>query len=201
MWIPRFEKALANWPKERRLRDGGVHITGKYISPKLDAGGGLAMFVGAIAGGMWGWESTQSYAVAAVAAFMGAVLLAMTIGVIFAKNVDVKIYPDRIAVWSFLGYKNYSRAIPIEFRVEQHHKALTERGGRRLYRNAIEAVMQYGEKRVPIAEMPEREFERARALVIRLQNVCNRVDLAMNEGKSTAGAAKESEFGPAPEIR
>jgi len=98
----------------------------------------------------------------------------------FGKNVDVKVYHDRIAVRQGFGYKNYSRQEHIELRVERHQKAQKEEANAirtgnnssRVFREAIEVVMQYGEKRVPLAEMREEDMEKAKALLLHLQNVC-----------------------------
>lgn len=127
---------------------------------------------------------------------------------------DVKVYPDRIAVRQGLGYKNYSRQHPIEFRAEDHEKAIEEQANAirtgndsfRVYREAVQVVMQYGEKRIPLAELRLKDLEKAKALVIRMQNVCASLDEAIR--RMTAGQVRPStedeplgDFGPAPDIR
>ena len=102
--------------------------------------------------------------------------------------------------------------MPIEFRVEEHQKGLEERAKEikhnkrfpHVYREAVEVVMQYGEKRVPVAELPLKEIEKGKALVIRLQNICDQWDEAarrLAEGQMRpAGETPVSDFGEAPPI-
>lgn len=203
--LKRFENAFADWPKTTVLADGGVHVSGRYVGPYLYRAGtplaflaamGIAIILsvaqGDIRPGFW-------FMLAFGIAWF--VFLRSLVNFIFGKNVNVRIYADRIKVLGLLGYRTYSRAMPIEFRIDPHHRALKERGHRTLYRRAIEVVMQYGEKRVPLAEMPQENIELARALVIRLQNVCASVDLCAEAGIQDARALRESEFGPAPDVR
>ena len=100
--------------------------------------------------------------------------------------------------------------MPIEFKIERHQKALAEyqkaqsrnRKMPETYRQAVEVVMQYGEKRVAIAELPETDMERAKALVIRLQTMTDGMEEAarrMAKGQMTP-PADASEFGPAPNV-
>ncbi len=206
MFKRKFEKAVADWPKTAMTKDGGVHVTGKYVQPLLAwRAGMIAAFIGIIAAvDLWSRGMPgPGFALLIFLAIVWPLFLRASVYELFGKNVDVKIYPDRIALPGWFGYKNYSRAMPIEFRIEQHHKALAETGQYRIFRAAIEAVMQYGEKRIPLAEMPEKDMELARALIIRLQNVCHSVDAAMKMGANsrTARRAPAGDFGPAPDIR
>jgi hypothetical protein len=204
--MAKFEKAHAEWPKTTVTKDGGVHVTGKYVGPMLNNNTGVVVTILGAAGAIYAWVAVGDVRAAmwtVVFLFAAyAVFLREAIYAIFGKRVDVKIYPDRIALPSWLGYKNYSRDMPIEFRIERHQQALTEKGNAVIFRNAIEAVMQYGEKRIQLAEMPETSTELARALVIRLQNVCHSVDAAMQTASgSKQGAPRAEDFGPAPDIR
>lgn len=208
----KFEKAMADWPQTAMLKkDAGFHVTGKYAHPGLVRQVlpfylligfvlcGLALVANPVAPlfvalAMWIFYSTWKG------------MMTNT----FGKIVDVKIMPDQIHVRQGWGYKKYDRSMPIEFKIERHQKALEEyqreqRRGRKVadtYRQAIEVVMQYNEKRVAIAELPEAEIEKAKALVIRLQTVANSIDEAvrrMAKGQMVPAGSK-SEYGAAPEI-
>jgi hypothetical protein len=211
--MAKFEKAMAEWPQTKMLKkEAGFHVTGKYAYPNLVrqmpqvycliglvlcvlafvANPVAPLFVALV---MWVFYSTWK---SAVTNWWG-------------KKVDVKILPDQIHVRQGWGYKKYDRSMPIEFKIERHQKALAEyqraqargRNGPETYRQAVEVVMQYGEKRVAIAELPETEMEQAKALVIRLQTIADSLDEAvrrMNAGQMVAPGEK-SEFGPAPEMR
>ncbi|MFM9850235.1 MAG: hypothetical protein ACKVP3_24145 [Hyphomicrobiaceae bacterium] len=214
--MAKLEKAMADWPQTQLLKKGvGFHITGRYAHPSLvrsvpQSYGligfvlGLMVFVVTeniiaplfVAGAMWVFYSVWKGMMTNM----------------FGKKVDVKISPDQIQVRQGFGYKKYDRSEPIEFKIERHQKALEEyqreqRRGRKMadtYRQAIEVVMQYGEKRIAIAELPETEMERAKALVIRLQTIANSIDEAvrrMAKGQIGPAAANTGDFGPAPEMR
>lgn len=196
-----FEKAFARWLKMTMTKDGGVRVSGRYVTPAQDKAGGIIIVPAAIASGYWAWTSTEMFIATVGATIAGGVAAGLIAFVLFAKRLDVKIYADRIVLPGLIGTRKYSRSMPIEFRVEQHQRAMYEKGATTTYRTALEVVMQYGEKRVPIAAMPQNRIELARALVIRLQNVCDGIDMA----RSAVGRKDEREavtdFGPAPEIR
>ena len=115
---------------------------------------------------------------------------------------DIKIGPQTIQI----GKKIYSRDVPIEFRVDRHYKALKEDEyvqGDKTYSKAIEAVMQYGERRIQIAEMWARDQEKAAALIIRIGNWCEGFDEAMNkqvERASPETVSPHGDFGQAPDV-
>jgi len=196
-----FEKSFANWPKMAMTKDGGVHVTGRYVSPALDKIGGIFIIPGAIAGGYWAWVSTEMIVVAALGTIAGGVAAALIAFRLFAKRLNLKVYANRIVLPGWIGPRKYSRDMPMEFRIEQHRRAMYEKGVNRTYRDALEVVMQYGEKRVPIAAMPQDRIELARALVIRLQNICDSIDMAKSMGGSSSGREMIADFGPAPHIR
>lgn len=216
--MAKYEEAYADWPQTQMLKDGGVHVYGKYVPPMLPrrvfalaclVGGVFAIYVLSTA------EKPGSALVAIVLTIVAYYALRPMLYNMFGKSVDVKIYPDRIAVRQGLGYKNYSRQHPIEFRAEDHEKAVQEQANAirtgndsfRVFREALQVVMQYGEKRIPLAELRLKDLEKAKALVIRLQNVCNTLDDAVR--RMAAGQVKPAgeepatagDFGPAPPIR
>lgn len=64
--------------------------------------------------------------------------------------------------------------------------------------------MMYGERRITIAALRDTDLAMARALVIRLQNVCATIDemLASLPGRVAQNAStSKGEFGPAPDVR
>jgi hypothetical protein len=210
----KFERPLAEWPHTKVLKNPpGLHITGKYVQPilpkLLDMVCGMLMFVLAIAVWIGTGNFIAGFVVFIIFLVSWFLFLQKTLFNMFGKNVDVKIYPDRIAVRQRFGYKNYSRSVPIEVRVAQHHKSIDEevRAARgqntpRIYREAVEVVLQYGEKRVPLAAMGIKDIEKANALVIRVQNACHDLDEAMAKLSAEQGEARTpGDFGPAPDIR
>lgn len=225
--LEQIETLDDGWITTRELKDeAGVHITGKYRRPyvgrllnlmyfpavmplcflymvaesnrplgDLMIGSFGMAFLFWVFGGFWVWRWVMS---------------------LIRRKVDVKILPQHIQIKRWHGYRTFSRDVPLEFRVEQHHKAPNEeaqeiKAGKprnRWYREAIEVVMQYGEKRIPIAEMRMIDMEKSRALVIRLQSWCENFDQAVK--RMEAGQIKpageeqvisEGDFGPAPDIR
>lgn len=213
-----YEEAYAEWPLTKILNDGGIQVYGKYVQPMLPrqvfglsciAGAVVAVYVLSVT------EAPGPALGAIIASIVAYYAFRPVLYDTFGKNVDVKIYPDRIALRQGFGYKNYSRQYPIEFRAEDHEKAVQEQANAirtgndsfRVFREALQVVMQYGEKRIPLAEMRLSDLEKAKALVIRLQNVCNSLDEAvrhMADGKvRPAGEERATvgDFGASPPIR
>lgn len=204
-----FERAHADWPSIAPI-PGGIAVTGLYEG--LDLGGPrfacgtVIFFVSWFLAGI-----SENILIGIVAAVAGFYLLNRFELRLFGERLDVKIYPDRIELPSFSGPKLFSRELPIEFRYEQHQKAFAEeafehRTGKRQerkYREALEVAMQYGERRIVIAEMSQKDIDMARALVIRLQNLCAEADptTALSAGTGAIRPATGSDFGPAPDIR
>lgn len=204
----KFEKAHASWPKTELTGDGGVRVIGKYYPPDYGALDKFLGFCAAFAALSFAINAGDPMAGVALFICYALFYFFFLIFVLMWLNVsrlDIKIYPDRIVV---LG-KNYAREMPTEFRVEQHEKAQEEeraemRAGQRkarTYRDAVQAVMQYGEKRVVLVSLKASQIEMANALVIRMQNVCANFGAAMQVAASqTSRAAPAGEFGPAPDI-
>lgn len=124
------------------------------------------------------------------------------------RPLRVEILPDVIRVKG----RKYDRRHVRGFRIEDHHKGREEarRMNRRrsrsepVYNAALEVVMDYGEQRVPIAAMPDRDERMAEALLYRLQSVHENLDAVVG-GKAvpSSGAPRggDDAFGPPPEIR
>ncbi len=194
----KFEKAFADWPKMKVLKTGGVHLTGVYEHPGLS---GKMTF---------GWVilcllfAVPTTGIGLALVFFYPIVRPSLVRT-FGKKLDVKIRPDRVQVRSGWGYKNYARAMPMEFRVEQHQKAIDEeirRRSSRTYREAVETVMQYGEMRIAIAELPVKEIEQAKALAFRMQTVCNSLDAAVQMVESKQEALRKADdFGQPTPIR
>jgi hypothetical protein len=211
------ERAISDWPQtEVRHKSEGVWITGRYRQPQLAdrlifvagiicaAGTGLGIY-GTVQTDNGGW-------------FLGLTIAGLFLALLFylwgarkfRRNLAIRIFPDRIDV----DGRSYTKDENIEFRVQRHHKAADEERRERLsgkrapstYRHAIEVVMQYGERRIVIAEMHQKDEEKARALVIRLQNwIDDFGGMLVKQVRTHTAAAPEpieaDEFGPAPPIR
>ena len=224
--LDQIETLNDGWLKTQELKDQpGVQITGKYKRPFVPGTTHLKFaMIAACFGILWLWghgPDVWANVFAGVMAggigysFLG-ILPVIGILKLIPREVDVKILAQKIQIKKGRRYRTYSRNVPIEFRVEQHHKAVQEeleemkrgKAGNRWYREAIEVVMQYGEKRIPIAEMRMVDLEKAKALVIRLQSWCESFDQAlkrMADGQISPAGEMETvsggDFGPAPDIR
>lgn len=226
--LDQIETINDGWLETRELKDQpGVHVIGSYKRPlvpatahiKFAAVTAVALFIYFLATTTRHDPVTVLFSAMLftipVYAFLGA-LVVRPVLMLIPRDVDVKVLAEHIQIKKGRRYRTYSRNVPIEFRVEQHHKAAKEemeeqkRGkpGNRWYREAIEVVMQYGEKRIPIAEMHMLDLEKAKALVIRLQSWCESFDQAvkrMADGQISPagemGAVSGGDFGPTPDIR
>lgn len=210
-WFRRTEKAVADWPKMTiDKRQGGVRLHGKYAGPSLDGIGRLLFGIAVIAAMVYALQETKDWqAPVAVAGgmiiawlFLGRSIMIST----FGRNLDVRILPDVIRV----KRKRYDRSAVRGFRMERHHKAVKEarrerqRGKRSetTYREALEVVMDYGEKRIPIAAMPDKDERKAEALMYRLQNAVENLEsIVTGEEFEVGGTGPGDAFGKPPDIR
>lgn len=192
----KIESAFADWPKMTPI-DGGIHLKGHYQPPEAEGKGF----------NLWALFCMPMMLLYGVGLLMLIMYPVVKNGMSnwFSRKLDVKIFKDKI-VHRAPGKraKTYSRAMPIEFRVEDHAQSLQDRlkrKNRKTYHEAIEVVMQYGEVRVPIADFNLKNLEQARTLVFRLQNACASVDM-MNEYITPAAPEKRraDQFDPAPDI-
>lgn len=215
----KVEAALSeDWTSTLDAKTGEIRITGKFIPPHIPRRVGaltgllfIVLFVGLLL--PTGNGAAIGIGSAVLLAFCAFGLYPLLVR-LHAHSLRLSIMPDTIKFPSGWGGKTYSRMQPIEFRVEPHQKAMQEeqreiRAGRRTprtYREAVEVVMQYGEKRVVLAEMLSKDLEKAKALVIRLQGTCEKFDrllahMADNMKLPEGGKAKGGEFGPEWEVR
>jgi len=211
MLFRRTEKAVADWPKMTILkRQGGVRLYGKYAGPALDGIGRVVIFVAVAAAMYYALQETRTWqAPVAVAGgmlvawlFLGRSIMIST----FGRTLDVRILPDVIRVKG----KRYDRDAVRGFRMERHHKATQEARRERqrrkrsesTYREALEVVMDYGEKRIPIAAMPDRDERKAEALMYRLQDVTENLEMIVSGEEPELRDARPSDaFGKTPDIR
>lgn len=220
MFGSKTETPYAAWPKTEPLDDEGFHVTGRYLHPSTP--GTVNFLSGTVAIGTF---LLLLGAIDEVAAFIGVGMIAFIVGCISSpvlrsmmyKNLDIKVLPDRIVVGGRWGDKTYMRDVPLEFRVERHRKAEQEafaeqRSRERqavVYRQAVEVVMQYGERRIVLAEMREKDIDNAHALAFRLQNICESQNEAMRQIaeaqyrpiEPVLRPRRTGDFGPGPEIR
>jgi hypothetical protein len=179
-----YESPYADFPKETVLNNGKtVIVEGQYLDvdwdkkPALISAGILVLLVVAT------WTSKAHITVwLFMTLVIWSILSLPAFGVFFLffhKKLNIKIDEEAI---HFDG-RRYLRSEQPEFGVEQHHKAWQEmerevRSGRPRkpkYRDAVEVVMLYGEKRVVIAQMRAKNFRLAEVLAFRLTQLQLRI--------------------------
>jgi hypothetical protein len=219
MFLKRTEKAQADWPKTQALKKGGVRVSGRYLQPSLAKPMKFIYGISSIFVVMWAAaQAGDNTGAITVGVIVGLLLvfayqrfwIPLFVGV-FGKFLDVRLFPDMIQVRQGFGFKNYARSMPIEFRIDRHQRAMKEQAKENelnkkqptTYREAIEVVMQYGEIRVVIAEMPELEMEKARALTIRLGSLNANLEQALSglAAGHLSPAPAAGDFGPTPDLR
>lgn len=189
MFGKKVEKAKSDWPVDRvNLKKVHVDIMGQYPAPNHENKvWGFTMLI-ILPGMIVAWPVALGMA---IPVFM---LFWMT----FKRRLNIRIRPDIIMV----NGRRYAREELTEFRVEPHQRAFKPNPG--VYERALEVVMQYGEKRITIAEMRQKEEEKALALALRLQSWCERFDEAMAlkiQSEKQDAEPASGDFGPAPDIR
>lgn len=209
------EQAHADWPQEKVFeKQGRVHITGRYKDPGLSD---RSYYIGA---SFWALTAVLAWFLVPgsggdfwfdfiMIGFFGG---GMAFWVVYAlaylfqrKNLDLVIGPESIKI----DGRHYDLKAVSEFRAERHRKAVEtwEKHGTqsKQYGQALEVLMQYGERVVPIAEFRGRDQDKARALVIKLQNWCDGFKSLRKKEEGVPGTkgapAGGGEFGPAPPIR
>jgi hypothetical protein len=190
--MTKCEKTTADWPRTRPSEGGGTRISGTYAQPwlaeSMPALFGLIVLVhcamlfagtaNIVAAAVWG----------AFMALLYPLLWKRALTNMFGRMLDITVEPDRVRVRQGFFYRNYDRRNPIAFRIEPHRRGFDEalremktgRVQKRTYRLAVEVVMQYGERRIVLAEMPLADIGNAEALLARLQD-------AMGGTNATAG--------------
>jgi hypothetical protein len=185
----RIEQPVSKWPR-LDVVDGGqaVRLSGTYRAPSawwseafpilmlLASPFLLPLSCSAVGTARYGsWDNMPAEA---VVYFTGGFIVAMFLFVAVCEQLGarrqlrVKVSPDAIEI----DGRTYARAEGLNhFSIEEHEKAFDEerairRGhGGRIYLDAMQVVMRYGEKRVPIAAFGKRDVRKAEALLLRLQ--------------------------------
>ena len=213
-----YESPMGDWPHVH-VEEDGVHITGSYTSPRaayhMDQLGPGILFL--IAGAILypiGYSSKNlwiaiggPFAVLIFAKIFWNVGLESFLLGAFPRHLSILVDEKSIRI----NGKTYSRAVPIELRLETHHKAIKEyakevKTGQRqqpVYRNAWEVAMQYGLKRIVIAEMRHEDEDKATALLLQIQLAMQNVDRVAANISSEDDAkrlTKRNPFGPEPRI-
>lgn len=173
----KFESPKAKWPRSRPIRGGGTRISGKYLPPLFP--GAVPVIYSLIVFALCALMLADTGSLAAVAvwaalmALVYIVLWKRTLTGLLSKFLDIRVFPDRIEVRQGFFLKDYSRSHPIAFRIERVDD-----------RPAVEVVMQYGERRIPLARMPLADLGNAQALLARLREA-----MAETEARAAKDAA------------
>lgn len=165
--MKKFESAKAAWPRTRPVR-GGVRISGRYLPPgRVGAVPGLYVLMVVVQCALLFADTGSLIAVAVWVALMTllyVVLWRRALTNMLSRLVDIRVFPDRIEVQHALLRRKYSRSEPIAFSISRFEDS------------AIEVVMQYGERRIVIAEMPLVDTDNAEALLARLREAMSATD-------------------------
>lgn len=191
--MTKFESPYGDWPKVTLVKDAsagpGVHITGRYLAPyqrkNILAYWGIPWMFAFLCGTFF----LAAHKLMSERVFLGMILTSVAgyfvlwrplMRLALAGQVDVKVFADAIQVGNGFSYKAYDRNVPIEIRLEQHHKALERMQPQRaeVFRQASEVVVRYGTKRIMIAELELCDLEMAKSLVLRLQEAVLKLDAA-----------------------
>ncbi|WP_409562733.1 hypothetical protein [Hyphomicrobium sp. MC8b] len=171
-----YENAKASWPRTRTIAGGGTRISGSYVQPWLAALSPLLYGALVLAFSFMVLAGTGNL----VAALVWGVAMTLLYGVLWkgsitnvlGKLVDIRVWPERVEIRRGLFRKSYDRRVPMAFRLE----------GAVSSRPVVAVVMQYGERRVVVAEMPLAASDQAAALVARLQEAMEQRRPAGSDG-------------------
>jgi hypothetical protein len=123
------------------------------------------------------------------------------------RALDITVTPESIRI---NGIKYLRRDGLNQFAIEEHERAFREAQAARnmnvshIYRDSLQIVMRYGEKRVPIADFNRRDIRKAEALLVRLQGVTPNIEAllgASEEGAPAIDPGAADDFGRARAIR
>jgi hypothetical protein len=207
------ERPFSEWPQTAAHDDGTYHITGKYYEP---SGWWTKVFprimvVGWLIVAPWSCAAVQSgpddnAGMIAFGTWTAIFLTVAILGEQFGprRDLNIRMGPDAIQIEG----RRFPRDAPYNFAMEEHEKAYADELQRRrgyeanTYREAVQVVMRYGERRIPIAGFRRKDIRKAEALLIRLQLL----DKAFERGPApnvqvTGGTGDRDEFGPAKPVR
>ncbi len=190
MFGRKTEQAVSNWPKDKvNTSKRTVEITGQHTYPEHLALVFLILFVPAFFAILqFGWIG-----------FAGSVVMWVGLYLLMLRSLRIRIDEATIRIKG----KRYLRSMAPEFRVARHRKAHLPNT---YFTNALEVVMQYGERRVSVAAMVEEDREKAEALALRLQTWTSEFEKLMDlqqaqtiQQPTTQSAS--SDFGPSTDVR
>jgi hypothetical protein len=209
------EDPYGDWPQcEIRGDKGTVRVTGQYREPSawwqrtfpsllmLVSLGALPWSCSSIGASEYGssdnipWDFTWKFMLGYVALLILLVMWGNFRG--RRREIDVTFSDDKIRI----GHKNYTRSGALnQFEIDRHEKAfaeeraLREQNRRRLYSDAVQVIMRYGGKRVPIAGFDLGDMRKAEALLVRLQTVNASFDEAFDQALLSASGITPDESG------
>lgn len=219
-----MERPLADWPAlEVRPHEQAVYIYGGYTAPSawwsrgfpillmLASLPGLpascASFANSAYGGMR-YMPDMHIAYFLIAWLAGGVVLWL-LGEYFGRKRQVKVRMTAETIE--IGRRSYARGQGIQFEIDEHERAFDEaqdvRSGHagRLYLDAMQVVMRYGERWVPVAAFRRNDLRKAEALLRRLQalNEPRALEMlfSMSGEDEAPGPDDRDDFGPAKPLR
>jgi len=186
-----FERAEAGWPHVEFDRSAGWFlITGRYRPAGMGSKVMGAVFwpilvlslAACVMGPASGYEDLSGVGGFAFLALLPAGMIAYGIGSAVRRNLYVVISPEMVTLRGLFGRAKYYRLSDIrEFSLEEHQRSKKARrfaeakgfrsGDDAVYRGTAEAVMWYGNRRVPIASFHFKDIEKGESLVRTLQEV------------------------------
>jgi len=222
-----IEQPFSDWPR-LDVADGGraMRMSGRYRAPSWwwSWGFGITLIVlippvlmpvscSLVADLSYGGRTNQvpdgvllNIVIAWVIGWFALVVL----GEIFGprRQLDVKVTPEVFVI----NGKSYARGEGLnQFAIEEHEKAHNEemsarrgQAGGRFFRDAVQVVMRYGERRVPIAAFGRKDVRKAEALLVRLQMLNENIEQMLGmaaQGDDAAAPGARDDFGPARPIR
>ena len=179
----------AKWLKIDSINGGAaLRISGRYLKPGWQDIPTVIWMAGVAIFCVWKYPSLHywgAWFLAFAVYFFPAIPILFVLVVIryffFRSRLEILIDQDSIS----FGGRSYSRETPIQFDLENHHKAVEamERGRyvSKAHRKAVEVVMYGREGRAVIAEMRGRDIRRAEALLVYLGQISS-TDLASVPG-------------------
>lgn len=211
-----IEQPFSEWPPMKGLeREPGFQITGSYLAPSWWWSHGffvvlLLASIYLLPASCTAMNGGSLRAVTAEEALWhtgGYVLLVFVLAAVAERigtrrKLDVKITREAIEI----DGKRYARAVRHQYAIEEHEKAVAEteaarRGyGRPIYREAMQVVMRYGERRVPIADLRRADLEKAQALLVRLQDLDRGLEKILGMAEAPRSEERDA-FGKVKPIR
>jgi hypothetical protein len=220
-----FEAAFGDWPQAEFLEgETALHITGKYRVPSWWWQTGFPILLGIVMlialpfscfpfveNHTGGRGDSSNPGLLALYFIVGWFMLFMVVIGFFdyigrRRMLSIKLSQDAIEI----GGRKYAREIPHQYAIEEHEKAHDEEsaarrghGKDRIFRDAMQVVMRYGERRVPIAAFGRRDVRKAEALLVRLQLLDQGLEEMLETAAQGEAAApgEGDDFGPSRPIR